>query len=255
MQLVYNSIGFFLSQVMRYRCKVSTQNIARSFPLATYQEVSHYHRGFYRNLGRVFYESLFVKKKILSLTEDAVALLNTIKLENRNIILILGHYGNWELMKQLPLSTDIRIQALYKPLANKFWNCMMKSIRERHGLRLIPAQQALRTLLKEKNSCNLTVFVADQFPGKNKGTKVEFLNQQTYLYTGAEQIAQKLNAYVIYGEITPLDYQRWHLSIETICEEASLTKKGEISRSFAQKLEQSIQENPSLWLWSHKRWK
>lgn len=255
MQLIYNSIGFFLSQVMHYRSKVSTQNIARSFPLATYQEVAQYHQGFYRNLGRIFYESLFISKQILTLTEDSIALLEKIKRENRNIILILGHYGNWELMKQLPLSTDIQVQALYKPLQNKFWNYLIKGIREQHGMRLIPSQQALRTLLKEKNSSKLTVFVADQFPGRNNGTKVEFLNQQTYIYTGAEQIAQKLNAYVVYGEITPSDHQHWQLSIETICEEASLTTKGDISQAFAKKLECSIQKRPSLWLWSHKRWK
>lgn len=255
MQLVYNSIGFFLNQILRYRSNVSIQNIARSFPLATYYEVSLYHKQFYQNLGRILIESLFVQKQLLYLNRSTKDTLSQIATENNNIILILGHYGNWELIKQLPLSTNIRVQALYKPLQNTFWDRKIKSIREKFGLHLIPAQQALRILLREKDSPSITVFIADQFPGKNNGTNVEFLNQKTQVYTGAEQIAHKLNAHVLYGEITPYGKSKWVLSINTICEQASNTDKGFISTAFTKNLEHSITKNPSLWLWSHKRWK
>lgn len=255
MQFIYNSIGFFLSQILRYRFRVSVQNIARSFPRATYQEVSEYHKSFYQNLGRILIESLFVKKQLLYLTRGTKEQLAEIASENKNIILILGHYGNWELIKQLPLSTNIKVQALYKPLQNKYWNRKMKSIREKYGLCLIPSSQALRTLLKEKDNPSITVFIADQFPGKNNGANVDFLHQQTQIYTGAEQIAHKLNAYVLYGEISSYGKSKWVFSIETICNQAKTTPKGFISTTFAKKLENSINKNPSLWLWSHKRWK
>lgn len=255
MQFVYISIGFVLRQVMRYRFRVSIQNIARSFPSATYQEVSQYHKSFYQNLGKLLFDNLFVRKQVLELTLNSHTLLQEIKKENRNIIIILGHFGNWELIKQLPLLIDTQVQALYKPIKDKFWNRVMLSIRQRYGLRLIPSQHALRILLKEKESNTITVFIADQFPGKENGHRVEFLNQPTYVYTGAEQIAKKLNAYVVYAQIIPIAQHKWQMSIEIICEQAMYTPKGSITESFIQKLENSIQKYPSLWLWSHKRWK
>ncbi|WP_286416559.1 LpxL/LpxP family acyltransferase [Myroides odoratimimus] len=96
---------------------------------------------------------------------------------------------------------------------------------------------------------------SSQFPGKNKGIEVQFLNQKTHVYTGAEQIARKLNAYVIYREMTPFGNKKWQLSISTICQEARETKEGFISIHFTEELEASILKDPSLWLWSHKRWK
>nr|WP_286421133.1 lysophospholipid acyltransferase family protein [Myroides odoratimimus] len=255
MQYIYNSIGFFLSKVFHYRVSVSLQNITRAFPNASYQEVAHYHKQFYRNLSRVLVETLFFKRQLLYLTQGTKDNLEEIKKENKNIILILGHYGNWELIKQLPLSTNIQVQALYKPLKNKFWNNRIKNRRQKYGIRLIPSQHALRILLKEKDTNTMTVFIADQFPGKNKGIKLSFLNQQTNIYTGAEQIAHKVNAYVVYGEITPFGKKKWQLSISTICKEARETNEGFISTHFTKNLEESIQKNPHLWLWSHKRWK
>lgn len=255
MQYIYNSIGFLLSKVFHYRFSVSLQNIARSFPKASYQEVTDYHKHFYRHLGRIIVETLFAKKQLLYLTQGTKEYLEERKKENRNMILILGHYGNWELIKQLPLSTDIQIQALFKPLKNRFWNQKIINKRQKHGIRLIPSQHALRILLKEKDVLNMTVFIADQYPGKNTGIELSFLNQQTHIYTGAEQIAKKLNAHVLYGEITPFGKKKWQLSLKTICTEAIKTEQGFISLSFIKHLERSIQKNPSLWLWSHKRWK
>ncbi|AJH15002.1 lysophospholipid acyltransferase family protein [Myroides profundi] len=255
MQYIYNSIGFLLSKVFHYRFSVSLQNIARAFPCASYQEIAYYHKYFYRNLSRVLVETLFSKRQLLYLTQGTKEDLEEIKKENRNIILLLGHYGNWELIRQLPLSTDIPIQALYKPLKSKYWNHRIKNRREKNGIRLIPSQNALRILLKEKDTINMTVFISDQFPGKNKGIEVQFLNQKTHVYTGAEQIARKLNAYVIYGEISPFGNKKWQLSISTICQEARETKEGFISTHFTEELETSIRKDPSLWLWSHKRWK
>lgn len=255
MRITYNLLGFILGSIFRYRFRISMQNIARAFPSASYQEVSKYHTSFYQYLGRVLIESLFPINSPLQIHSESLTKLNQLKQEDRSIILIFGHYGNWEIMNQLPLCVDNKIQALYKPIKSSFWDKRMKAIREYHGMRLIAAQQGLRTLLREKGDSSITLFIADQFPGRDNGISVEFLNQKTQVFTGAEQIARKLNAYVAYAELVPIGNRGWEVQIETISEFASSTTKGDISLSFIKKLEQSIQRNPGMWLWSHKRWK
>ncbi len=255
MQVLYSSFGFVLSYIMRYRYSVSLQNMTKSFPLASYEEISKYHKSFYKHLSRMLLEGLCVLRPTLHIEKDSLKLLKDIKKENKHVILVLGHYGNWEVLSQLPLSVDMKVQALYKPIKNKFWNRLMLSIRQKHGVELIPSQNALRTLVKQKNSPAITFFIADQFPGGSKGLVVDFLSQPTRVLMGAEHIAKLLDAHVVYGELSPKDNHSWQLRVESICESAKQTDQGFISTSFFAKLEQSIQNLPHIWLWTHKRWK
>ncbi|HCS87376.1 MAG TPA: hypothetical protein DIW30_02825 [Bacteroidales bacterium] len=48
-------------------------------------------------------------------------------------------------------------------------------------------------------------------------------------------------------------YYRGHC--EVITADPKNTTDGEITLSFAQKLERNILEQPEQWLWSHNRWK
>lgn len=255
MQLLYSSFGFILGSLLRYRYSVSLQNMTRSFPLASYEQVAKYHKDFYKHLSRMLLEGLRIVRPTLVVQRESLNLLEQAKQQNKHIILILGHYGNWEILSQLPLNIDMRVQALYKPIKNKFWNRLMKSIRQRDGVELIPSQSALRTLVKQKDNPAITFFIADQFPGGSKGLVVDFLSQPTGVLMGAEHISKLLDAQVFYAELSSKDTRSWELRLETICSSAKQTQEGFISTTFFAKLEQSIQRTPHMWLWTHKRWK
>ncbi|TJY63954.1 hypothetical protein FAZ19_16990 [Sphingobacterium alkalisoli] len=255
MNKIYNFLGFFIGSVCRYRSCVTTQNLARAFPQASYGEIRQYQRSFYRNMGRVLVESVFpfLPKPIVE--SAAVEHLQHIHHSRRNIILMIGHYGNWEALNKLPLQIDIPIQALYKPIKNKLLNGIVMKLRENYGARMIPAQHGIRTLIKEKNNPSITLFVADQFPGHQNGLPMEFLNQNTVVFTGAEKVAKKLDAYVAYVEMEATTRHRWKVTFKTICDFASKTEEGFITKVYIQNLEKSIQQDPSWWLWTHRRWK
>lgn len=255
MQFIYLSLGFVLANILRYRCSVSLQNITRSFPLASYEQITTYQKDFYGYLSRMLLEGLRITRPTLHVERESLELLKKIQQENKHIVLIMGHYGNWEILSELPLSVDMKVQALYKPIKNKFWNRLMKSIRERHGVELIASNNALRTLIKQKDTPAITFFIADQFPGGSKGLVVDFLSQPTQVLMGAEHISKVLDAHVLYAEVCPKDSRSWELKVETICSSAKQTESGFISTSFFGKLEKSIQKLPHIWLWTHKRWK
>ncbi|WP_196938504.1 lysophospholipid acyltransferase family protein [Sphingobacterium pedocola] len=255
MDKIYNFLGFLIGSVFHYRSQVAVQNLARAFPNASYGEVKQYLLSFYRNMGRVLLESIFpfLPKPIVDAA--AVEHLQQIHHSNRNIILIIGHYGNWETLNKLPMQIDIPIQALYKPIKNKLLNGIVMKLRENYGARMIPAQHGIRTLIKEKNNPSITLFVADQFPGHQNGLPMQFLNQNTCMFTGAEKVAKKLNAYVAYVEMEATTQHRWNVTFRTICDFAAETEDGFITEVYTRYLERSIQHDPSWWLWTHRRWK
>ncbi|MGJ1264140.1 lysophospholipid acyltransferase family protein [Sphingobacterium spiritivorum] len=255
MNSMYRIMGFMIGRIFRYRYNVIIQNFARAFPDMSYTTIVHHAHDFYCILGRIVIEQLSGIFRSPKLHVQNTQLLDTPYRENRHIIILMGHYGNWELLNRLPALLSRPVQALYKPLKNNLFDCLAQKSRTREGLRLLPSSQALRTLLKEKNSPHITVFLADQYPGPENGYAVTFLNQQTYAFSGAEKIAKTLNAYVVYGEFFPTGDYKWTLRLDLICESASQTSVGEITQNYTRKLEDSIIKAPSYWLWSHRRWK
>lgn len=255
MEYLYKTVGFIIGPLFRYRYQVSLQNLSRAFPEASYKEIKEQHRKFYSNIARILLETIFPSLQALSLAPDTSKLFNAPQLQGKNIILLTGHYGNWEIVGKLPLQLNRPVQALYKPLQNKFWNKLFVRIRSSSGLLLLPSKQALRILINQRNQENMTLFVADQYPGKENGLAIDFLNQPSYMFKGAEQMAKRLDAAVVYMELAPQGQLGWQASFELICENAGRTTDGYITRQFTRKLEHSIRQNPPCWLWSHKRWK
>ncbi|MGY5254608.1 lysophospholipid acyltransferase family protein [Sphingobacterium spiritivorum] len=255
MNSIYRIMGFMIGRIFRYRYNVVIQNFARAFPDMSYTTIVHHAHDFYCILGRIVIEQLSGIFHSPKLHLQNTQLLDTPYREKRHIIILIGHYGNWELLNHLPGLLRKPVQALYKPLKNNLFDRLAQKSRTREGLRLLPSSQALRTLLKEKNSPHITVFLADQYPGPENGYAVTFLNQQTYAFSGAEKIAKTLNAYVVYGEFFPTGDYNWTLRLDLICESASQTSVGEITQNYTRKLEESIIKAPSYWLWSHRRWK
>ncbi len=248
-------LSYLFQFVFRYRQDICIQNFARAFPNLSYQEIKQQIAKFYMNFARIIWEIIFYKRTKLVLDNHTMCVLEQLSTLNRPVILLLGHYGNWEILNKLPLHTKIPVQALFKPLKNQLFNRLIIKRRTEFGIRLIESTKALRILIREKDKSTITLFITDQYPGNKNGLSLSFLNQHTFMFTGAEAIARRIDAYVAYLELRPLDKHSWTISIEKIIENAIKAEKNEITRNFTRKLEDSIQRAPSWWLWSHRRWK
>lgn len=122
-------------------------------------------------------------------------------------------------------------------------------------MQLIPANQALRHLLKQKDKPQLSIFIADQFPGSCEQEKFDFLHQATNMFNGAEKLAIATNAVVVYLEMKRKPDNCWEINFSLITDSPKETSNQEITKCFATHLQRTIKTDPSYWLWSHKRWK
>lgn len=248
-------LSFLLGKVWKYRLSVCVQNLSRSFPNYSYKDIRACTAEFHQNFTRIVWEMIFPSMTKLEVGTSARNKIGELSKRHRPTILLLGHYGNWEVLNKLPQHTDVAVKALYKPLKNNLADYFVRSRRTSYGLELVKSGQALRTLMKDKNSNSIIIFIADQFPGSDNGVAVNFLNQQTRMFSGAEQLARRLGASVGYIELSSKSGHTWEMDIQSICEDASDTADGDITRTYAQMLEESIQKAPAWWLWSHRRWK
>ncbi|WP_131535868.1 lysophospholipid acyltransferase family protein [Pedobacter nototheniae] len=246
--------------VLKYRYPVIIQNLSRCFPKKSYAAIKQTALAFYANLTNMVIETIKLlsisKKDLLKKVRiDNIELLDFYFKQERDIIVMLGHYGNWEYLNILPEIIPFQVNAVYKPLSSLVMSKLIDKLRTRFGMKMIPANQALRTLLRENNKPQMSLFLADQFPGVAVKSTFSFMNQLTTFFTGAEKLAKATNSVVLYLEIITKNNSNWALKFSLITTDPKQTEENEITQLFINKLEQSIFCDPAQWLWSHKRWK
>ena len=99
-------------------------------------------------------------------------------------------------------------------------------------------------------------FISDQSPSKaNIHLWVDFLNQDTPCIIGAEKIAQKIDAALVFCDIVKVKRGYYEIHIKPMTEDPKSCEEFAITKQYMKMLENCITRQPEEWLWSHKRWK
>lgn len=263
--LLSDGIYIILYYVIGYRKAVVLENLRNSFPEKTEKEIKDTCKRYYKYLCDISLETfktLTISKKAMlkhcSFDEASLALLNKLADENKSIILVLGHLGNWEWSgNTFSILCKHKLYVIYHPLANKHFNGLIIKMRKKYGTGLIPMRETFRTVLSHEYQEELTAtaFIADQSPNPEKACWTEFLNQDTPVSQGAELIARKTNYPVVYSSIKKTGRGYYKMFAELLFENPKNASEGEITEAHTKKLEKNIKEQPEVWIWSHRRWK
>lgn len=249
-----------LFRIFNYRYNVVVQNLSRSLPGKSYAEIKSIATRFYRHFSGLFLEITALMVTPLKQMKRRVHIVNpdlpAAYYRDRNIIMMMGHYGNWECLNVLPQFFPVDVYAVYKPLSNGYFDTLMYHIRSRFGMKLLSMEQAARHMLLHRDQPGVYIFISDQSPPVGAKCKVDFLHQPTSLFTGAEKLAKALDAVVMYTTVKKNEAScGWEISFSLLTDEPSSGKPDEITRAFAAHLEQDILHDPPYWLWTHRRWK
>ncbi len=248
---------------IHYRKKVVITNLKKAFPDKDDRQIKKIAKEFYRHFCDLIIETLKFKsigkaeiQKRLQVKN--AALLNQYFDQNRSIILYMGHYGNWEWLPALPLCIQHKMVTFYKPLSNQYFNQLIKSVRERFGMVAIESKNAYKALVNfAKNDIyTLTVIIGDQSPGHESSKHwMEFMNQETAFLIGADRIAKKTNQVLMFPMMKKLKRGYYEVEFIVIEEHPVEVSSNQMIEHYARELEAAINLDPSMWLWSHRRWK
>jgi len=257
--------AWLLRVVFRYRLTVVITNVARSFPEKKYKEVLVIVKRFYRNFTDNFFEMLWSvslpmeKSRRLVAADDMGALTSAYRLGGSALV-VLGHQANWEQMLAIDISPsgykneDMRM--VYKKMQSGLSDLLIHWIRgQRSSGTLVEMNDIARYMFKHKEEQLCYIFIADQAPLPGSRYLTRFLNQQTRIISGPEQLSKKLGIPIMYLNIERPERGMYRARLITISEDPASTPDGEISQRFASLLEEGIIRNPSDWLWTHRRWK
>ena len=265
--LISDFFYFIIYYIGRYRRKLVWKNLCNVFPKKTQSEIRKIERDFYRHFCDYFVETI----KLLHISDVQMQkhfVFNNMEpvqhyLDKKQpIVLVLGHYGNWEwvpsIMLHLKIDADLIFGQVYRPLRNKTFDRFFLYLRKRFhsvGFTKHDVYRDIVNLRKEKKNW-IIGFMSDQKPSGNQiPYRMLFLNQETPVLTGTEKIARHTGAAVCYLDITCLKRGYYEGSIFVISDHSSETSEFEITEKYIRCLEQTIFRNPSAYLWTHNRWR
>ncbi len=256
-------IYFIFFKLIGYRKKVVIGNLKNSFPNKTPKEISTIANHFFRFLADMMVEtikaiSMSDKDWAIAFKTTNISLPNSYYEKGKSTITVLGHYGNWEyLVSAYSRDAKHTILGVYKPLHNEAFEKLFASYRCKYGMVLVPLTEAYETIEKYLNKGELIsiMLIGDQTPSADRGYWMNFLNQDTPVFRGAEKLAVQHNLPVIYASLDRINRGEYSMSFETLFENPRETSEGEITEAQTKALEKQINDKPYLWLWSHKRWK
>ena len=255
--------------IARYRRDVVSGNIRDSFPEKTEAERKQIIKEFYRHFTDYFVETIKLAHVSDSEMKRRMEFVGTDMIdryfdEGRSLAMYFSHCGNWEWAPSITLWTRHKpseqtvFAQVYRPLTNTWFDAYFLKLRSRFGSVSYDKRLVFRDLLRLKRDGKLSItgFMSDQKPSHNDTVHVvEFLNHPTAIITGTETIVRKLDLVAIYWDMEKVKRGHYRITARLITDNAAAMPQFEITDTYTRMLETTILRQPSIWLWSHRRWK
>jgi KDO2-lipid IV(A) lauroyltransferase len=180
-------------------------------------------------------------------------------LSDRPLLLVTGHFGNWELGGYILGLLGFHTHAIARPLDNPYLDDFLRSFRERTGQTVLAKHGdfvRMKQLLAERG---VIATVADQDAGP-RGVFVDFFGRPASTHKAVALLVLEYNVplvvigvprvgepmrYEIIGEelILPEDYEGKPNAVR------------DITQRFTGALERLVRRTPEQYFWVHRRWK
>lgn len=253
----------FIYKIFGYRIATVKKNLKLVFPDKSKKEIKDITSKFYHHLCDMILEAI----KAMTISKASmqkrykfanVDLIHNLEAREKSIMLMCAHYGSWEWIFILQTYVSHKGYAVYKKLANPYFDKLVKRIRAKYNSDLITTKETFKVLKASKDKGELTIngFVSDQSPKAKKALHWnEFMGIKVPMYTGAETLAKQLDMAVVFFSVKRIKRGYYETTFHTICENPNEYNDFEITDKFFKLVEEQIHKAPQYYLWTHKRWK
>lgn len=170
----------------------------------------------------------------------------------KGIIFFCGHQANWEVLF-LEGTSRMPGVAIGRPITNRFLYNWVVKIRQKYGGKIIPPQNALKEGLRALKAGSFLGIVGDQgMP--NSGYSSPFFGRKAWTSPLPALLSSRTGCPIMVAMTRRVDGKYRIRYSDPIWPKEEIDIDG-LMRPALSYLEQSIQQEPSQWLWIHNRWK
>jgi len=233
------------------------RNLAYIWPEMPARERAQIAKQCLNNVGRSFIENYSAKdfpKRMASnqLTGEGLHALEAAMAEGKPIILVSGHYGNYEATRAALVARGLNIGGLYRDMKNPYFNAhYVKTMEAFGGPVFAQGRRGTAGFVRHLKEGGQLVLLFDQHV--IGAPEFEFLGQPANTATSAAELALRYDALLIpfYGIRQPDG-----LSFETVLEAPiSHSNPNQMTQALSDSLAARINTDPTQWFWVHRRWR
>lgn len=257
-------LAFLFFTVLRYRRDVALSNLAQAFPEKSSGERLAIAHASYRHFALMILEFM----RLASLSRETLArrvkfdqpeLIEKLAGSPRGVIVVSGHFGNWELALAMLASHHWKAGSVIQARqSNRLIDRRTADMRRRWGVSVIHSRGAVTRGLAALSRRDFLALLGDQDGGR-RGEFVPFLGRLASTPKGAAILMLRSKAPLVFGcclrepngnyktSVIPIKYQG----------EYRVTDKNiaAVTAEFTARLEEKVREFPEQYLWMHRRWK
>jgi len=179
--------------------------------------------------------------------------------ENKGVILLGAHFGNWEYMAlSMGVKLNIPLAVVVKEQRNPYVTNWMNRVRTKWNNSIVPLGISIRQIYQTLKNNQIVAMVADQ-RGSEEGIKVDFFGRNISVHTGPAALSLKTGAPILYGISVRQKNYSYNTKFTEISKDnlsgSNEEKIKELSQRHMSYLEEYVRKYPEQWLWMHKRWK
>ena len=175
------------------------------------------------------------------------------------LIMLTGHFGNWEMAGYLFGVFGFPPHSVARPLDNPHLDRYLKSFREATGQKMIPKKGGYDQMLDVLRDGGVLSFLADQDAGR-RGLYVDFFGRPASTHKAIALLAIEHNAPIAVGYARRIGPGfKYEVGCEELIATSELTGTADDGRLLTQRytsaLERIVRRDPEQYLWLHRRWK
>jgi KDO2-lipid IV(A) lauroyltransferase len=241
-------------------------NLRRSFPEYSERQCRKLARRSMQQMVMLFVEVLFTTRLIrFDSWADYVELenfrpiLEMLLRRQCGMIMLTGHYGNWEILGYVLATLGFETVSIARPLDNAYLSRFLFGVREKTGQKIIAKKGATPEITAELDKKGTVAFIADQNAGP-KGLFVDFFARKASTYKSIGLLAMQYDVPIVIGYARRMD-DRFHFraGAQDVIYPEDWKGQGDplryITQRYTSAIEQIVRADPGQYWWVHRRWK
>lgn len=261
--LLSDFVCFIIYRIVGYRKKVVRENLALTLPNLSKSELKVIEKKFYHHMCDMFMETI----KTMSISPEEMdrrfqitnlELVNEYAKKGKSVILVASHYASYEWLLTINPKLDFKGIAVYKRVANPYFDKLVRKIRSKYNTELVETRKAIPTMAQNQRNGVLSMYglASDQSPKLDRiFHSMKFMGVEVPVHTGAEMLAKKYDLSVIFVKVKKVARGYYQATFVSIADNPKDYENYDITEKYLREVEKQIYEAPEYYLWTHKRWK
>ena len=246
------------------RRRVVERQIEAAFPEWDAARVAQVARGAYDHLGRLAVETALMpslgRTGILELVSRTTGweLFERGIAEKRGVLLIAGHFGNWEVSGAYIAARGIPVDVIVRRMSNSIFDRYLNQTRTDLGMTVVYDAEAVRRTTRSIKEGRAIGFLADQGVLNLASTFVPFFGRPAKTPRGPAVFTLRYHVPTLFIAAVRQPDGRFHLSFENVPYGETGDREHDVDgivASYTRILEGYVRRTPEQYFWQHRRWK